>query len=136
MPLYLRLFHGRVDPSDVLTDWGTDGPTIGPFDTFHTTYCESLALWNDETCFELSTEKSLVHFGGVFYGDLEITEAPLSTPALSLEDAERATNSHNRAPSHSQSVAPLAAVFLDAIRSHHGDELARRLALALKAALR
>lgn len=136
MPLYLRLFHGRADPSDVLTDWGTDGPTIGPFDTLHATYCESLTLWNDETCFELNTDKSLVHFDGVFYGDLEITEAPLSTPVLSLEDAECTMNTNTRMPSHAKDTAPLVSVFLDAIRAHHGDELARRLALTLKAALR
>lgn len=136
MPHYLRLFHGRADPSDVLTDWGTDGPTIGPFDTFHATYCTSLALWNDETCFELDTDRSLVHFGGVFYGDLEITEAPLSTPVLSLDDAEQTAKASTRVPSHHASVAPLVDVFLDAIRSHHGDELARKLALAIKTALR
>ncbi|MDP3233154.1 MAG: hypothetical protein Q8N26_10300 [Myxococcales bacterium] len=136
MPLYLRLFHGRADPSDVLTDWGTDGPTIGPFESFHATYCESLTLWNDETCFELDTDRSLVHFDGVYYGDLDITEAPLSTPVLSLEDAERTAKAHARVPSHHASVAPLVDVFLDAIRANHGDELARRLALTLKAALR
>ncbi len=136
MPLYLRLFHGRADPSDVLTDWGTDGPTIGPFDTFHATYCDALELWNGETSFELSTDRALVRFDGIFYGDFEITETPFSTPALSLEDAERTTTANMRSPTHDERVAPLVHVFLDAIRSQHGDELARRLALAIKAALR
>ncbi len=136
MPLYLRLFHGRADPSDVLTDWGTDGPTIGPFDTYHSTYCEALELWNGETSFELCTDRALVHFDGVFYGDFEISETAFSTPALSLEAAERMTQAAARVPSHAEPVAPLVHVFLDAIRSQHGDELARRLALAITAALR
>lgn len=136
MPLYLRLFHGRADPSDVLNDWGTDGPTIGPFDAYHSTYCEALELWNGETSFELSADRALIHFDGVFYGDFEITETPFSTPALSLEGAERTTLANTRAPAHNDRVAPLVHVFLDAIRSQHGEELARRLALAIKAALR
>lgn len=135
MPLYLRLFHGRADPSDVLNDWGTDGPTIGPFDTYHSTYCLALELWNGETSLELSTDRALVHFDGVFYGDFEITETPFSTPALSLEAAERMTEANVRVPAHGERVAPLVDVFLDAIRTQHGDELARRLALAIKAAL-
>ncbi|MDP3500435.1 MAG: hypothetical protein Q8S33_08885 [Myxococcales bacterium] len=136
MPLYLRLFHGRADPSDVLNEWGTDGPTIGPFDTYHSTYCEALELWNGETSFELATDRALVHFDGVFYGDFEISETPFSTPALSLDDAERTSMANTRAPTHDERVAPLVHVFLDAIRTHHGDELARRLALSVKAALR
>lgn len=84
----------------------------------------------------MDTARSLVHFDGVYYGDLDITEAPLSTPVLSLEDAERTAKAHARVPSHHASVAPLVDVFLDAIRANHGDELARRLALTLKAALR
>ena len=96
----------------------------------------ALELWNGETSFELSTDRALVRFDGIFYGDFEITETPFSTPALSLEDAERTTTANMRSPSHEERVAPLVHVFLDAIRTHHGDELARRLALSVKAALR
>ena len=99
MPLYLRLFHGRADPADVLTDWGADGPTIGPFDTFHITYCDALELWNGETAYELKTEKGLVHFDGIFYGDLEITEAALSAPVISLR-AHRKGSRACAIPSH------------------------------------
>jgi len=136
MPLYLHLFHGRADPEDLLSDWGTDGPTIGPFDTFHSTYCNALELWRGEASFELSTSRSVIRFGGVFYGDLEIVEAPPSTPVLSLEDAGRVTHAHVRGPSLLEPLKPLVSVFVDAVRSQHGDELARRLELTLTAALR
>ena len=28
--MYLRLYHGRVDPDQEMDDWGFDGPTFGP----------------------------------------------------------------------------------------------------------
>lgn len=36
--LYLRLFHGRKSPAQDMTDWGFDGPMIGPLEYVHTTY--------------------------------------------------------------------------------------------------
>lgn len=136
MPLYLRLFHGRADPSDILTDWGTDGPTLGPFDTFHVAYFATLDLHRDDVTFSLSTTDSLIHFDHIFYGDFEILDAPPAGPVLSLEDAERRTHPADAVSSHRETAAPLVNVFLDAIRSTLGDELARRLDLALTAALR
>lgn len=42
--LYLRLFHGRVDPDEDLEDWGFDGPHIGPLKYVHGTYTTELAI--------------------------------------------------------------------------------------------
>jgi hypothetical protein len=36
--LYIRLFHGRVDPEQDMDDWGSDGPIFGPYHFVHTTY--------------------------------------------------------------------------------------------------
>ena len=36
--LYLRLYHGRLDPAEKLEDWGSDGPVIGPLAFVQTTY--------------------------------------------------------------------------------------------------
>jgi hypothetical protein len=132
MPLYLHLFHGRADPLDVLSDWGTDGPTIGPFDTLHVVYLSAVELHRDGVEFELSIRDGLVCFGGVFYGDYEVVAEPVSPP-LSLERAEVLASAPSSA---SQSLlehcGPLADVFLDAVRTEHGSELARRLETLLR----
>ena len=36
--LYIRLFHGRTDPNQDMDDWGFDGPVLGPYQFFNTTY--------------------------------------------------------------------------------------------------
>lgn len=133
MPLYLHLFHGRADPSDVLTDWGTDGPTIGPFDTLHVVYLSSLVLHGDDLELLLPVHDDLICFDGIFYGDYEVLSDPLGTP-LPLEHAERLTSTRNPA-SLLDRCAPLTHVFLDAIRSEHGAELARRVETLLRASV-
>lgn len=42
--LYLALFHGRSDPQEQMSDWGFDGPLIGPILWFHTTYALELKV--------------------------------------------------------------------------------------------
>lgn len=68
MPLYLQLFHGRLDPAEVMTDWGTVGPTFGPLEAVTTTY-GGLFLDTAEGRVELPFVEGLVCYDGVFYGD-------------------------------------------------------------------
>jgi len=69
--LYLRLFHGRIDPSQDMDGWGTDGPVFGPYEFAHTTYETYLKLGrSDGGCDELYiTQPDMVFYAGVYYGD-------------------------------------------------------------------
>lgn len=35
---YLTLWHGRKTPDENLDDWGSNGPTFGPFEEVTVTY--------------------------------------------------------------------------------------------------
>ena len=70
--LYLELFHGRTDPNQDMDDWGTLGP-IFEIDNVNITYGAHIKLQaeDDELFSELFVnDQQLVHYGGVFYGDL------------------------------------------------------------------
>lgn len=68
MPLYLSLFHGRLDPDQTMDDWGTQGPTFGPLDAVQTTY-GTLRLAFEDREVHLPLVDGLVHYDGVLYGD-------------------------------------------------------------------
>lgn len=70
--LYIRLFHGRDDPEEVLDDWGFDGPLIGPVGITWTYGTVKLhpPSWDDMEF--LPTKNGLVAYQGKFYGDFEI----------------------------------------------------------------
>ena len=36
--LYLHLYHERIDPLEDLDDWGSEGPTFGPYESVQITY--------------------------------------------------------------------------------------------------
>lgn len=86
--LYVRLFHGRNRPDESMSDWGFDGPVIGPVGVSWT--YGSLKLhapgWNDHE--ELRTRDALVWYDGKYYGDLEImtAEDPGLTDAVLSSD--------------------------------------------------
>jgi hypothetical protein len=130
MPLYLHLFHGRADPTEVLSEWGVNGPSIGPFDALHVVYLSAIELHRDELELTLQVHDGLVCFDGVFYGDYEVLTEPVGTP-LSLEHADRVQVARE-APSLLDQCAPLSHVFLDAVRAEYGAELARRLETLLR----
>ena len=73
MALYLHLCHGRAAPSDVLTDWGTDGPTIKIFDPTDDAKEEKTVIAGAGN-FEMSADrkKLLVFKGG---SNLTVVEA-------------------------------------------------------------
>ena len=79
--LYLGSFHGRQTPTDEMSNWGFDGPTIGPLKWCHTTYAfdikiefensaDALAYFGvQEEQFELGVNGDLLVFDGMYYGD-------------------------------------------------------------------
>lgn len=74
MSLYLRLWHGRRNPEEKLDGWGTDGPTLGPFESIGGTYCADLKAFSDdgdEVWFTF--HEDLLFYDGLFYGDWSIS---------------------------------------------------------------
>ena len=71
--LYIRLFHGRIDPVQDMDDWGSDGPVFGPYKFVHTTYasCIKLADENDDID-ELFIFEDMLYYEGVYYGDWSV----------------------------------------------------------------
>ena len=83
MCMYLHLFHGRTSPDERLSDWGSDGPWIGPLRAVRTTYAHTLKLefcrTEDAAKFGLNVDQPWLHVreqmllhGGVYYGEWEI----------------------------------------------------------------
>ena len=80
MSFFLHLFHGRPTPETILSDWGSDGPWIGPLCAVRTTYAHTLKLKfcnpRDAARFGLSVEQPWLHVreqmllhAGVYYGE-------------------------------------------------------------------
>jgi len=79
--LYLGLFHGRQVPGEAMSDWGFDGPTIGPLKWCHTTYAFDIKIefehagdavdyfGFEQDQFELDVNGDLLVFNGMYYGD-------------------------------------------------------------------
>lgn len=83
MCMYLHLFHGRTSPDERLSDWGSDGPWIGPLSAVRTTYAHTLKLEfchaKDAAKFGLNVDQPWLHVrdhmllhGGVYYGEWEV----------------------------------------------------------------
>lgn len=80
----LQLFHGRTDPKQDMTDWGTVGPVF--LVTYvHTTYGSDIKLGiphvvaGEEAAGDGDLEvddQGLVYYDGVWYGDWSV--APIS----------------------------------------------------------
>ena len=78
--LYLRLFHGCHNPDECLSDWGIDGPWIGPLASAQITYANTLKLVfvrpSDAVAFGLDPQRPWLHtnefmlmHGGIYYGE-------------------------------------------------------------------
>ena len=71
--LYIRLFHGRIDPTQDMDNWGSDGPVFGPYEFVHTTYSWHVILGNqDKNCDELNTFEDMLFYDGMYYGDWSV----------------------------------------------------------------
>lgn len=78
--MYLGLFHGRHELDDQMTDWGFNGPLIGPLKFAHTTYTRDIKLQFERdadakryfpTQIEhvLSVKGDMLVYADRFYGD-------------------------------------------------------------------
>lgn len=82
--IYLALFHGRKRPNAQLSDWGFNGPLIGPLKDCHTTYAAHIKLsfikpedsrkygFNPENMIDLNIIDGMVVFDGKYYGDWRV----------------------------------------------------------------
>ena len=78
--LYLHLFHGRRSLDEDWSDWGVDGPWIGPLTSVQTTYAHTIKLTfvhpQDAVQFDLdpvqpwlTVHDMMLQHGGVYYGE-------------------------------------------------------------------
>jgi hypothetical protein len=72
--MYLRLYHGRIDPAQEMDNWGFVGPTFGPLSRYIQTYSCTFRIHGVAGTSELWLEKydDMVHWDGCFYGDTAV----------------------------------------------------------------
>jgi len=82
--MYLKLTHGRVTVDEILSDWGCDGPWIGPLEWFHCTYLtdidigftsgQQLTVAGDSLDYPAAIflRNGLLYYDGIYYGDWEL----------------------------------------------------------------
>lgn len=75
--VYLYLFHGRKTRTEVMDNWGTTGPILGPFSWVHTTYSTFIHLGalNGDELGDLTLVDDMVFYEGVYYGDWSVISA-------------------------------------------------------------
>ena len=76
--MYLRLYHGRTDPNQVMEDWGFVGPTFGPLTSYVHTYCCTFRIYGENSADELWLDKhdDMIQWQTCYYGDMELFIAP------------------------------------------------------------
>lgn len=145
--LNVLLFHGRDTVDEPMTDWGEEGPLLGPLDTVNMTYGEiTLYPASDDPPPTLQMVNGLVAYDGKFYGDLEITsgrrprrvspreECCAVDPALLARRPERPSI---RIPAAAlEQYLVRVAVFVDSVRELAGDEAAQAAERALRRVVR
>jgi hypothetical protein len=72
--MYLRLYHGRSDPTQEMNDWGFDGPTFGPLSCYVHTYCCTFRIFAECGTQEVLLDKydDMIQWNGCFFGDMEV----------------------------------------------------------------
>lgn len=72
--MYLRLYHGRIDPAQDMDEWGFIGPTFGPLACYVHTYCCTFRIHGEFGTHEVWLEKhdDMIVWDGCFYGDMEV----------------------------------------------------------------
>lgn len=105
--LYLGLFHGRHDPREQMSDWGFDGPAIGPLKWCHTTYASVVKIEFENAAdapkyfgiaqdpLELTIDADMLTFGGAYYGDWTVYYVPpenCERPPDTFRDTTRVNN--------------------------------------------
>lgn len=69
---YLTLWHGRKTTDENLDDWGSDGPTFGPFDEVTITYGTHVKASQGDKTLWFDFTGDLIEYEGVYYGDFTI----------------------------------------------------------------
>jgi hypothetical protein len=79
MSVYIELLHGHHYPNEILEDWGFNGPVLGPFPYFHTTYQSDIKLGDDgiivrgkQVDFPPWDSNDYIDFLGGLYGDMSV----------------------------------------------------------------
>ena len=84
--MYLKLSHGRSAIDEYLSDWGIDGPYIGPLAWFHSTYLADMRMaftdsneivdlcLSNEIPLPIYFDKDKLYYDGIYYGDWEIQQ--------------------------------------------------------------
>lgn len=95
--LYLKLFHGRNFPSEVLEDWGFDGPIFGPLEWAHTTYSADVKLGYgpDFDFCRLIIYDGLLYYDGKWYGDWTaclLTENEVKDKIVPFDESKTSPN--------------------------------------------
>jgi len=72
--MYLRLYHGRIDPDQQLDEWGFVGPVFGPLSCYVHTYCCNFRIYGECDTNELWLEKhdDMIKWDDGYYGDMEV----------------------------------------------------------------
>ncbi len=83
--LYLHLYHGRQDPLEDLEDWGSEGPTFGPYESIQITYGVHIKMHTSDGFDDLVWDEDLIFYDGVYYGDVYISPEP-PFPVSQYED--------------------------------------------------
>ena len=68
--LYLRLLHGRNSPDEEMSDWGFQGPVLGPLDYVHVTYSSHVNIGEEYD--HLYIYEGLLVYDEKYYGDWEV----------------------------------------------------------------
>ena len=72
--LTIKLFHGRLTPSEQLHDWGSDGPLLR-IGGFHVTYLSTYrVMLADQDWHFLKFVDDLLFYDGVLYGDFTVSD--------------------------------------------------------------
>ena len=69
---YLTLWHGRKSVDENLSDWGSNGPTFGPFEEVTITYASHVKCATGAKTLWFNFTGDVIEFDGVYYGDFTI----------------------------------------------------------------
>ena len=79
--VYINLYHGRTYPEQDIDDWGSEGPTLGPFSQVQVTYLYNIRALDADGAYHFFTIiEDMVLYDGVYYGDWSITADPINEP--------------------------------------------------------
>ena len=74
--LYLHLYHERIDPLEDLDDWGSEGPTFGPYESVQITYGAHIKMHTPDGFNDLVWCEDLIFYDGIYYGDVYVSPEP------------------------------------------------------------